>query len=180
MTNGTAQWQHWAAGSDREAQWRGDGVVAALVRQGQVWRALLSGEKAGTDMLGADDYVGAFRTLVARLVRHRPWVWGAAMLMAAAIAALIYLFVTERGTVQHVVAIGLSALAAVGISTAALKRALNDVTSEIEAQVWRAELDFAIAEAITVPAADWIVKLKKIELPAPRGTDPQSGEKAAT
>jgi hypothetical protein len=167
-----AQWQHWAMNpqfSKHPVRWPQEGVSEALRRQGEVWRSLLSGEKQGTDMLGTADYVQAVKTLARNVIMRRPWV---VLLMAAAVAAAaggIYLLVTGKGPLIGAV---LSGLGAVGISTATLKRGFDDVAKEIEAHVWGAEIDFAIAQAITVPPGDWRVKLRKIAQPPPRGLDP--------
>ncbi|MGA2928764.1 MAG: metallophosphoesterase, partial [Solirubrobacteraceae bacterium] len=177
-----AQWEYWASDpklSKHPVKWPQEGVEDALARQGQVWRSVLSGEKLGKDMLATTDYFGALRTLVSRFLK-RPWVW---MLLFAAVAALgggLYLFIAQHGTLVRIAGAFLSALGAVGISTATLKRALSDVAKEIETQVWDAELDYAIADAVTVPPGDWRITLKKIDLPPPRGLDPNIAANART
>ena len=44
-------------------------AVKALRRQGELWRALLSGEKQGKDMLEIDNYLDAGKELVHRMGR---------------------------------------------------------------------------------------------------------------
>jgi hypothetical protein len=170
-----AQWQHWAMNprlSKRPVVWPQEGVEDALARQGQVWRAILSGEKLGKDMLATDDYFGAVKTLARRLVIGRPWLW-LFLFGFVSIAVLgVYLLVAQKQELAKLGGAALSAVGAVGVSAASLKRGFAGVAKEMEAQLWGAELDYAIAEAITVPPGDWRVRLRKIELPPPRGLDP--------
>jgi hypothetical protein len=171
-----AQWQHWAMNpmlSKRPVEvWPQEGVRDALGRQGQVWRAILSGEKLGKDMLGTADYFGAVKTLARRVVKGRPWLVLLVFAFVLLAAAGVYLLIAQKQTLAKLDAVALSVLGAVGISTASLKRGFADVANEVKAQVWGAEMDYAIAEAITVPPGDWRVKLRKIQVPPPRGLDP--------
>ena len=53
-----AQWMYWAGKPElnkHAVAWPDPAVAAALSRQGEVWRALLAGEKRGQDMLSGDD-----------------------------------------------------------------------------------------------------------------------------
>ncbi len=177
-----AQWQHWAADpklSKKAVAWPQEGVEDALARQGQVWRSVLSGEKQGKDMLAADDYIGALKALALPIIR-RPWVWAGLLAIVVLLGAGIYLLVAQKATLAKVGGAALSALGGVGLSTASLKRAFSDVAKELETQLWGAELDYAISEAITVPPGDWRVSLKKIDVPPPRGLDPNIAANART
>ncbi|MDQ6746321.1 MAG: hypothetical protein M3Z27_09955 [Actinomycetota bacterium] len=170
-----ATWQQWASNpelSKRPVVWPHDGVRDALARQGQVWRAVLSGEKLGKDMLAADDYLTALKTLARRLFTGRPVVWILLGLCGVAVAGGVYLLIAQKGLLNKVSGSVLSGLGVVGVSAASLKRSFADVAKELEAQVWGAEVDFAIADAITVPPGDWRVKLKRSDAPPPRGLDP--------
>ena len=81
------RWQQWASETGEHA---GDAEVWPLLRrQGDLWRALLSGEKLGVDMLEVDNSLDAadrafdqMRSLVGRFVRRFP--------IVAIIAALLF------------------------------------------------------------------------------------------
>ena len=170
-----AQWKEWADRprlSKQDVEWPHDGVQTALERQGQVWRSLLCGEKLGQDMLEAEDYVTAGKSLTWRLIRSQPWILAVGVAVVALVAVGIYFLVGQKGTASKVLGSGLTALGAVGISTASAKRFVANIALELETQVWGAELDFAIADAITVPPGDWGIKARKIDLPPARGLDP--------
>jgi len=170
-----ARWKEWADRprlSKQDVEWPNDGVQTALERQGQVWRSLLCGEKLGKDMLRAEDYVTAGKSLTWRLIKSQPWILAVGVAVVALVAVGIYFLVGQKGTASKVLGSGLTALGAVGISTASAKRFVANIALELEAQVWGAELDFAIADAITVPPGDWGIKARKIDLPPARGLDP--------
>ena len=176
-----AQWQHWAAHPTLNKDpvvWPHPGVGETLTRQGEVWRTLLAGEKLGKDMLSADDYFTALRYLLWGQLRRRPWVWVAVMAFVGAIVGGIVVATSFSSTGNKVVASVFSILGVLGISTASLKGFAGGVARDIENQVWNAELDFAIAEAITVPPGEWRVKLRKIDTPPPRGFDPNVARNA--
>jgi hypothetical protein len=168
-------WEEWAVNpklNKKALTWPNPGVRAALHRQGELWRSVLSGEKRGQDMLQGANYVAAFKALVRRTLRFGPWLWAVLIAITVALGAGIYLLAAQSGTAAKVSGAALSALAALGISGSALKRQLTTIGAEFEGQLWQAELDLAIAEAITVAPGEWNVKLKNIELPA-RGRDPR-------
>lgn len=178
-----AEWQYWAANpklGKHAVAWPQPAVSDALGRQGQVWRSVLSGEKLGADMLSADDYLGALKALFRRLIRGRPWIWLVLVLTIALLGLGIYLLVADKGTLAKIGGIVATALGAAGLRMASLKQTFADVAKEIEAQVWGAELDFAVAEAVTVPPGDWRVNLKKIDTPPPRGLDPHIAANSRT
>jgi hypothetical protein len=175
-------WEVWSVNPRLENQpltWPNPAVSAALHRQGEVWRSLLSGEKLGQDMLEAADYFSAFRALIRRTLRLGPWLAAILLGILVALAGGIYLLVAQHGTVAKLVGSALSALAALGITGSALRRRLTSVGTEFDRQIWQAELDWAIADAITVAPGRWNVKLRKIEMPA-RGRDPRAADNTAT
>jgi len=176
-----ALWQAWAEKqqlSNRRVQWPHDGVQDALARQGEVWRSVLSGEKLGEDVLDVNDYLGALRTLAARLLSSRRWVMVLLVMTVAAIGAGVYLLIAQPGLPSKIGGVALSVLGALGISTATVKRTFSNVAGQLERELWGAELDAAIAEAIVVPPGDWRMKLKKIDLPPARGSDPSIASNA--
>jgi hypothetical protein len=84
--------------------------------------------------------------------------------------------------VKKVWGVALTGLGAVGLRVASLKRLLGDVATELEHEVWGAELDLAIAEAITVPPGDWRLRAgsRAVEVPPARGVDPHYAHHART
>lgn len=170
-----AEWQFWAGRltlSKDPVAWPDAAVTDALSRQGEVWRAVLAGEKLGQDMLSADDYFSAMRELVKGQFLKRPWVW-LAVVASVALVIVGAIFVLSNTTAAAKVVGGVvPLLGAVGISAATLKSFAGTIAKELERQVWGAELDFAVAEALTVPPGEWRVKLRKIDTPPPRGIDP--------
>ena len=91
-----AQWQHWAMNptlSKRPVVWPQEGVADALARQGQVWRAILSGEKLGTDMLGTQDYFDALDVFAEK---RRRWAWLLVPLFLIG-AVSVYLLIASGG-----------------------------------------------------------------------------------
>jgi 3',5'-cyclic AMP phosphodiesterase CpdA len=177
-----AQWEHWAADpklSKSPVNWPQEGIEEALDRQGQVWRSVLSGDKLGKDMLDADDYIGALKALALPFLK-RWWTWALLGLFFAMIGLGAYLLVTHKHTVSTVIGAVLSGLGVVGITSASLRSAFSDVAKEIETQVWGAELDYAIADAVTVPPGDWRVTLRKIDVPPARGLDPHIAANSRT
>ena len=170
-----AEWQFWAGRltlNKEPVSWPDPAVTDALRRQGEVWRSVLAGEKLGQDMLSSDDYFGAMRELVKGQFLKRPWIWIA---LVASVGLLIVgaIFVLGNTAAATKVVGGVVPLLGVlGISAATVKTFAGNIARELERQVWGAELDFAIAEALTVPPGEWRVKLRKIDTPPPRGIDP--------
>lgn len=127
-------------------------LASRLDRQAELWRALLSGEKHAPDVLGARDYtnaagrllgnVGSIAKTVAR--EHR---LGLAGLLATIVGGVV-LAVAAGGVEGTLVAItGIAA--AFGISWRGVGVAVGGVARQLQGPLWHAELDFAIAEAIT-------------------------------
>ncbi|HSO98315.1 MAG TPA: metallophosphoesterase [Solirubrobacteraceae bacterium] len=131
-------------------------LVDLLPRQGQLWRSLLSAEKAGTDMLDIAEYVDAANRLVRtarRLVRQ---VVVRSPLLVVAIVALfaggVFLMLNQATSASIVAGAG-GILASVGLTWKSVGAALGGIGAKVEQQLWGAELDTAIANAITlVPA----------------------------
>ena len=170
-----AEWQFWAGRltlNKSPVSWPDPAVTDALRRQGEVWRSVLAGEKLGQDMLSADDYFGAMRELVKGQFLKRPWIWIAVAASVALVIVGAILVSANTATATKIVGVVVPLLGVVGISTATLKSFAGNIARELERQVWGAELDFAVAEAVTVPPGEWRVKLRKIDTPPPRGIDP--------
>ena len=169
-----AQWMYWAGKPELNKHpvvWPDPAVAAALGRQGEVWRAVLAGEKRGQDMLSADDYFSAMWQLAKRQFLKRPWLWIGSILLLLVLGGGIAL-VSTQGIGLKIFGGFVALLGAAGISTASLKTLTGNLARDLESQLWGAELDFAIANAVTVPPGEWRVNLRKIDTPPPRGFDP--------
>jgi hypothetical protein len=125
----------------------------ALARQGELWRAMLAGEKAARDMLEIEDYIDAaerlsrrMRKLGRRIVTRFPALVATLVLLVAAGIALIVLTDTEAG----VIAGAGSIIAGFGLSWRGLGRSLGGLAGKLEQPLWGAELDKAITQAITL------------------------------
>ena len=179
-----AVWQHWAAGPElgrHAVQLPNESIGKAVARQGEVWYAVLSGEKAGKDMLGLKDYGNAIWSLVRRAA-SRWWLWVVGILTVGAAAAGIYLLVAHGPAIKKLIGAALTGLGAVGLRVASLKQLVGQASVEVEQEIWGAELDLAIADAIMVPPGDWRLEVgsPEIELPPPRGVDPYYARHART
>lgn len=135
------------------AQNRASEALPALRRQGQLWRALLSAEKAGTDMLAVRDYLNAasslFRTsgkVIGRFMLRFSW---AVLLALALFAGGIYMIVHFESSASIVAGAG-SILASIGLSWKSIGAVIGGFAAAAEQHLWGAELDNAIAEAITL------------------------------
>ena len=144
------RWVQWAPGN---AQQDGDRAVRALRRQGELWRALLSAEKRGTEMLEIDNYLDAARqlatttrTIVRGVIRRFP---GLAILVVILLVGGIALLATGSGS-QHLVAGATSVIAALGLSWKTLGSTVGGLAGKLEQPLYGALLDQAITEAITL------------------------------
>ena len=130
-----------------------DETWLALARQGELWRALLAGEKSGLDMLEIDDYLDAadrlskrMRTMGRRLVRQFPEVaLGAIALFAVGVALVV-----ATDSSAAIVAGAGTILASVGLTWRGAGRTLGGLAGKLEQPLWGAELDTAITQAITL------------------------------
>jgi hypothetical protein len=124
-----------------------------LARQGELWRALLSGEKDGPDMLEIDDYLDAAQGLSGRMrtmalaVLRRFWfvVLGIVALFGGGVALIV-----ATDTDAAVVAGAGTILASLGLSWRGLGRSLGGLAGKLERPLWGAEIDAAITRAITL------------------------------
>ena len=167
-------WEAWAAepkldGEPLDWPTHGAGVRAALRRQGELWRELLSGEKQGPDMLDINHYLRAANALVAtmtstiwRFLRPLALPLGAAILLLGGGIALLVL----TGAVGQVFGALAAAAGAVGITGAGLRARLGKVATQLETRLWGAELDLAIAEAILIGPKGWGATVADVTVPA--------------
>lgn len=127
-------------------------AAGALGRQGELWRALLSGEKNGTDMLEIDNYLDAASDLVSRMAVV---VRGAIVRMpvlATSVLALVGVGVglLFAGSSSQLVGGATSILAALGLTWKGFGGTLGKLVGRLETPLWGAVLDDAIADAITL------------------------------
>lgn len=137
-----------------------DALRAALPRQGELWRVVLTGEKKPLDLLTPEDYLSAARRAVAqgRLLAARSFL--------AAPKTTISLFLLVTAVLAGVLAVvgyshvsgggKLAAfLIAVGGYLGSLARAaipgLKTAAKAAEQPLWQTALDYVSAEAISVP-----------------------------
>jgi hypothetical protein len=136
----------WASSADRES------VTRTLHRQGQLWRAVLSGEKDGIDLLSTNDYLWAADQLLGHLRRltlgflRRFWITttAVAVILIAAIATVLVV----RAATTVVVAV-LTAAGAIGITWKGAASGLGRVLAQAQRPLWDSELDVAVANALT-------------------------------
>lgn len=124
-----------------------------LARQGELWRALLSGEKDGPDMLEIDDYLDAAERL-SRRMRTMAWTvlrrfWFVVLVVVALFGGGVALIVSTDTDAAVVAGAG-TILASLGLSWRGLGRSLGGLAGKLERPLWGAEIDTAITQAITL------------------------------
>lgn len=128
-------------------------VVRLLRRQGERWRALLSGEKAGADMLELQEYVAAGSDALMRLggltwqfVRRFAFL----LLIAAALFGCGIAVILSSSSSSHIAAGLGGVLASLGLTWKGVGGSLGQTAGKLERPVWEASLDRQIAQAITL------------------------------
>jgi len=127
-------------------------INGALGRQGQVWRAMLSGEKQGTDLLSTEHYVKAGDQLVDRLgdlLRQYLWRYKWVLLVAVVIVAAVVALVSALSLSSALAAGAATAVGAIGISWKGVGGTLGKALSMAERPLWDAALDASIVIAAT-------------------------------
>jgi hypothetical protein len=144
------RWRDWVetAATERPSS----DTLAALRHQGDLWRALLSGEKTATTTLEIGNYVDAARDLATQLrtvllavIRRFPVL--TVLVIALFVGGIVLL---AAGGAGHLVAGATSVLAAVGLTWKGLGATLGQLAGRVEQPLWGAALDAAIADAITL------------------------------
>jgi hypothetical protein len=142
----------WGSAPDRQS------VTRALHRQGELWRAILSGEKDCLDFLSTDDYLqaadqllGRIRHLTLRFVRHF-WITTtlAAVVLVGAIVTVFLVHATAT-----VVAVVVAGAGAVGVTWKGAASSLGRVLAQAQRPLWESELDAAVADAVTRMPQQW-------------------------
>jgi hypothetical protein len=163
-------WEAWAADprlDDEPLDWprHGAAVRTALHRQGEVWRALLAGEKDGADMLDAGHYLRAANRLVAGMVST---LWRFARPVALPLAFLFLLLaggialLVLAGKFGRIVGAIATVVAALGITGAGIRARLGQVTTQLQTYLWGAELDLAVADAVLIGPEGWRAGLRDV------------------
>jgi hypothetical protein len=131
-----------------------DELVDYAPRQGELWRTMLSGEKAGVDMLTVNNYleaaggmITASRKVVEQFLRR---FWWLSILIVLLFVGGIVLIAFAASSAASIVAGAAGVLASVGLTWKGVANALGGPAGQLEQHVWGAELDAAITDAITL------------------------------
>lgn len=132
-------------------------LLTCARRQGQMWRALLSGEKNGEDMLRPSDYVRAagqaldeVRDLTRQLVRSFPLVATLVVLLFVGGIALMVGATSSGSTLAGAAGV----LASAGITWKGIGSSAGGIAARVEQRLWGSELDGAIADATFLLSTD--------------------------
>jgi hypothetical protein len=128
-------------------------VTEVLYTQGNLWRAVLTGEKHAVDLLSADEYVNASEALIQRLgmIGRRFWAQyriGISLAVIALGGVVVGLLLLSSGTAGGLGALG-AILAATGITWKGLSSTLGAALRKAEPALWGAQLDLVATVAIT-------------------------------
>ncbi|HEU0317925.1 MAG TPA: hypothetical protein VFR49_11385, partial [Solirubrobacteraceae bacterium] len=164
----------WVAWARLEGRPEPPNVVDLLRRQGERWRALLSGEKQATDVLEFDHYLSAGEGLMknvgalARKFLAKAWV-GVLVLVALLVGAVVFVVTNPDSTAHAVAGLG-GLLAVVGLGWKGVGGSLGKALGQLQQPLWGAELDAAVADAIgLVPGSDAAAAF----VPQPRSAAPK-------
>jgi hypothetical protein len=142
----------WGSAQDRQR------ITRALHRQGQLWRAILSGEKDCLDYLATEDYVqvadqllGRIRHLTLRFIR-RFWITTTLVTLILAGAIITVLRVHAASTVVAAVVAGAGVI---GVTWKGAAASLGRVLAQAQRPLWESELDVALARAVTWTPLEW-------------------------
>jgi hypothetical protein len=129
-------------------------VQAMLKKQGELWRSLLSGERAPKDLLQVNDYIKATEAMANR-VMQLAWQFlrsplGAllALMSLGTVGALVYLLL--KGGQSQITSALVAALGSVGITVSAVGAAVQKAMSQAEKPLWDAEVGAAVVNAALI------------------------------
>ena len=157
-------WEAWAGaptigGEPLDWKQHGAAVRDSLRQQGRRWRALLSGDKEGRDMLETSDYVRAAQQMVGQATGTTYRFMARLALPLSVIVAMIVggVILVVFGGTDKVMKLGaaLTTIGGLGGLGAGLRARLGRAAQQLEAGLWGAELDAAVAEAITIGPPGW-------------------------
>jgi hypothetical protein len=153
-----------ARGLTRDLNWRSEGIEVrrALARQGEVWRALLSGEKPGTAMLELRDYVKAGARALMNAMRLARGVWPV-LVLAFVLFVLGVVLVLSGAKLSGLIAL----VGSVGITWKGVADGVGGVMERLQDPVWGAALDEEVAGAITTLPPGASLSSQEVEDAAP-------------
>jgi hypothetical protein len=147
-------WQRWAAGKESDAT----GVGTALLRQGERWRSLMTGEARADDLLDLRDYREAVREYLHQVVllcQNNQPLWVAIAALLAATGGSVYCIVTFAPTGAAVIAGVIAAGAgALGITWKTVAATAGKVAALLERPMLDDGLTVAVQIAAFIPAGD--------------------------
>jgi hypothetical protein len=128
-------------------------VTSALFAQGARWRAVLTGEKAATDLLTSSDLVAAGAALLQQFLaligQFAARYWPIALVGVVAVVGIIVVV----ALLAHGLGAGLTALGAfagaLGLTWQGTRSTLGDVLTKAKEPLWGAQLDLAVTRALT-------------------------------
>jgi hypothetical protein len=156
VSHSLCTWQCVLSSRFKSAERSAKGPETALPRQAEVWRGVLSGERLGTDRLDVEDYLNAGQHLVDQ---SRAIAWGVvrsyrgALLAGVVIALAGLASAIAIGGAGAVIAGIAAAASAFGVSWKGIGSTLTALAGYLRAPLWGAELDLAVAHAITLREA---------------------------
>lgn len=159
------RWELWSQGGqiDQLGESDLDQAVRSLHRCGQRWRAVLSNEKAATDLLEITDYVN-----VARGTLHRAsgimWSLAGRLWLPVALASVlvgtgIWLMVANNSTAQVIAGLGTLA-GGLGVTWRSTATTVGHLSLDLGRPLWEAEVDLAVGNRLTpLPQRDYVPEL---------------------
>ncbi len=139
---------------ERPLEWSRDGVRVqqTLKRQGDIWRALLSGEKRGEAMLELPNFIHAAQKIPNRTLRLLGRVLSPLALFVGLASGGLVIALNDDGLLESTlgfVAFFVGIAGTVGLTWQGPMESLRRSTSELKKPLWGAVLDEEIATAIT-------------------------------
>jgi hypothetical protein len=147
-------WERWAQAAGLAMADPADvnSTTHLLHRCGQTWRAILSGEKAATDLLETSDYVTAARgtlaraAAIARALALRLWAPLAVALVLIGVG--IWLIILNHSTAQVIAGLGTIA-GGLGITWRSAAGSVKHLSLDLVRPLWEAEIDGVVAARLT-------------------------------
>jgi hypothetical protein len=160
VTDSLERWIGWAKQADL-GQMKEEEINATthqLHRQGQRWRAILSGEKACKDLLSIGNYITAGQGMLRRagqiVLSFAGRLWLPLILAGILVGGGIALMILDNSTSQVLAGLGTVA-AGLGITWKSATSSLGNVSLRLGEPLWGAEVDSVVANCVTsLPGAD--------------------------
>jgi hypothetical protein len=146
VSAGLTDWQQWVKAPRSADDWHGAQLEMRV--QGQLWRGLITGEKAASDMLNLSGYLVAARQIAKRAIIAARWPILIAVLAAAGVIVAVLTLHSVSPTARLV-----ASLAWLGGTLAAAFKAsgslLGSAVKDAEGWLWQTELDESVATVAT-------------------------------